>query len=69
MMGSQSKKGKKTTIVAYSAAAIIVALLVALFIEKITADDFFNGLTSVGAAAVVFIGFLSKDFDQSHTKE
>ena len=62
-------KGKKTTIVACIALALIVALFVALFIDKITADDLYKGFGAIGGAAAIFIGFLSKDSDQSHTKD
>lgn len=62
-----NSKGKKTTIVAYIALAIILALVVALFLDKITADDLYKGLGAIGGAAAVFIGFLSKDQTASHT--
>ncbi len=60
-------KGKKTTRVAYVALVLIIALFVALFMKIITADDLWNGITAVGAGAIVFIGFLSKDQTASHT--
>ena len=63
----RNNKGKKTTIVAYIALAIIIALVVALFLEKITANDLWNGISAVGAGAIVFIGILSKDATASHT--
>ena len=62
-----NSKGRKTTIVAYAAGVIITALLVGMFVDKISADDFFKGLTAVGTAAAVFIGLLSKDATASHT--
>ena len=64
-----NKKGVKTTIVSIIGFGVIVALLVAMFMDKITAEDFFDGLTTVGASVAIFIGFLSKDHDQSHTTD
>ena len=64
-----NKKGVKTTIVSVIGFGIIVALLVAMFMDKITAEDFFDGLTAVGASVAIFIGFLSKDYNQSHSKD
>lgn len=61
-------KGKKTTVVAYISLALIIALFVALFLSKITATELKDGITGIVASAVVVIGFLSKDYDQSHTK-
>lgn len=64
-----NKKGLKTTVIAYISLALIVALFVALFIEKINATELKDGITGIVAAAVVVIGFLSKDYDKSHTNE
>lgn len=60
-------KGKKTTIVAYVAGFICLALVGALFLDKITGAELFQGLGVVGAVATVFIGLLSKDATASHT--
>jgi len=62
-----NNKGKKTTIVAYIALTLIIALFVALFMEKITADDLWKGLGAISTGAVLFIGFLSKDSTATHT--
>lgn len=60
-------KGTKTTTVAYISLALIVALFVALFMKIIDATELKDGITGIVAAAVVVIGFLSKDYDKSHT--
>ncbi len=64
-----NNKGRKTTIVASIALVLIVALFIAMFVDKITADELFKGLGAIGTAAALFIGFLSKDQTASHTKD
>jgi len=61
-------KGKITTRIAIIGGLFIFALLIALFMDKITADDLWKGLTSVGLAMGLFIGYFSKDYNQSHSK-
>ena len=64
-----NNKGKKTSTIAYIALVLIIALFVALFLDKITADELFKGLGVIGTAAALFIGFLSKDQTASHTTD
>ena len=61
-------KGKKTTIVAYIALALILSFFVALFMKLITMNELKDGIGAVTAAAVVIIGILSKDVNETHTK-
>ena len=60
-------KGRKTSLVAIILLVIIIALFVALFLEIIDATQLTHAIEGIVASAVVVIGFLSKDFDQSHT--
>lgn len=64
-----NNKGKKTSTIAYIALVLIIALFIALFLDKITADELFKGLGAIGTAAALFIGFLSKDQTASHTTD
>ena len=61
-------KGKKTSAIAYGAVVLVLALFVALFLNKVTADDVWKGITAITAFAVFLIGKFSKDSDQSHSK-
>lgn len=63
-----NKKGKKTTTIAIIAGVIIIALIVAMYLKIITADEVWKGIPIIGTTAMLFIGFFSKDADQSHTK-
>lgn len=63
-----NKKGKKTTTIAIVAGVIIIALIVAMYLKIITADEVWKGIPIIGTTAMLFIGFFSKDADQSHTK-
>lgn len=63
-----NKKGKKTTIVAIVAGVVILSLVVAMYLKIITADDVWKGLPIVGTTAMLFIGFFSKDANETHTK-
>lgn len=64
-----NKKGKKTTTIAIVAGVIIIALIVAMYLKIITADEVWKGIPIIGTTAMLFIGFFSKDADQSHTKK
>lgn len=64
-----NNKGKKTSTIAYIALVLIIVLFVALFLDKITADELFKGLGAIGTASALFIGFLSKDQTASHTTD
>jgi len=63
------KKGVKTTVVAIIALIIILLLMVLLYLGKITANELFKGFSVVGTTAALFIGFLSKDYNSTHSKD
>ena len=60
-------KGTTTTRIAIFAGLFIVALVIALFLDKITADDLWKGLTAIGTATALFIGYFAKDANKSHS--
>lgn len=53
--------GQKTNLVAYLSLAIVLILLVALFLDKITGSDLIAGLGGIGAFAGVMVALLTKD--------
>jgi len=61
------KKGRKTTTVAIITLLLIIVLFVALFMKIVTLPEVKDAITAIVAAAVIVIGFLTKDQDQTHT--
>lgn len=64
-----NNKGRKTTIIAIVAGIMIIALIIAMYIKIITADELWKGIPIIGTAAALFIGFFSKDQTASHTTD
>ncbi len=64
-----NNKGRKTTIIAIVAGIMIIALIVAMYMKIISADELWKGIPIIGTAAALFIGFFSKDQTASHTKD
>jgi len=51
----------KTTLVALFGAVLLMAMVVALFMEWITHDGFVAAVASIASFLTVIIGFLAKD--------
>ena len=64
-----NNKGRKTTIIAIVAGIMIIALIIAMYLKIITADELWKGIPIIGTAAALFIGFFSKDQTASHTTD
>lgn len=60
-------KGLKTTIVAFTGLAVLIGIVVFYLMGKITTEQLTVALASVGSALGVIIGFLSKDYNKSHS--
>jgi hypothetical protein len=62
-------KGKKTTAAAYAVLALIIALFVALFLDKITVAELKDGIMAITGGAVVVVAFFAKDYDKTHSQK
>ena len=62
-------KGIKTTITAFVFLALLIVLVIAMIMNKITIEELKTILTIATPVFVLIIGWFAKDSDQSHTKK
>ena len=63
-----NKKGRKTTIIAIIGILIGIAIFIFFFLGKIDRDDLTIAIAGLGTFIATIVGLISKDQDQTHTK-